>query len=121
MRCIFDLEFLSNSVSLTLSLSWGVWLLLFLCQFVTFSLALCLSLFLPQPLFSELAVTLFILFQLLILKFRLSGPPSLPLGSVGGWGGGVAQLAAQDILHFLNAADVAGSKFGGLGMGREGE
>lgn len=61
---------------------------LFPRQFVTFSLALCSSLFLPQPLFSELPATFFILFQLLILKSRPSGPPSLPLGSVGGWGVG---------------------------------
>ena len=49
------------------------------------------------------------------------GLPALPLGSARGWGGGRgAQLAAQDILHFLSPA-AAASKFGGLSIGGEGK
>lgn len=83
------------------------------CQFVMFSLS-------PPALLSASATASFlragsnILHTFPVVNTQIQAlcttpPPSLPLGSVGGWWGG-AQLAAQDILRFLSAAAVAGQQ-----------
>ena len=77
----------------------------------------------PQPPFSELGTGGDVLHSSPVVNTQTPplGPPALPLGSAGGWGGGQgAQLAAQDILRFLSTA-AAASEFGGLGVGGEKE
>lgn len=96
--CIFDLEFLSNAVSLLLCLAVSDSLCLFLCQTVTLTLLLLpvstpvFVCFCPNLLSQswELAVMFFIVFRLLILKPRPSVPACPASGVIErlGWGAG---------------------------------
>lgn len=123
--CIFDLEFLSNAISPLLCLAVSDSLSLCVCQTVTLTLSLLpstpvLVCFCHNLLSQswELAWMVFIVFRLLILKPRPSVPACPASGVMErlGWGGAGGSAAAQDILHFLNAA-AAGQQVLGAGNG----
>lgn len=126
--CIFDLEFLSNAVSLLLCLAVSD------SPSACFSDSLelspsrypCLPLFLSlsQPLFSELGTGSDELHTFPVVNTQTPplAPPALPLGSMRGWGGGAGGSAAcSGHPPALPQCCSCSSKFWGLRMGeREG-
>lgn len=124
--CIFDLEFLSNALSLLLCLAVSDSLSLFLCQTVTLTLSLLpstpvLVCFCHNLLSQswELALMFFIVFRLLILKPRPSVPACPASGVMErlGWGGrGLSWLLRTSCASLM--LQLQASKFWGLGMGR---